>query len=86
MSLVHLFVIEVLMWLVRSSDIWAIGCILFQMLAGRPPFKGGSEYLTLEQVKRLEYVIPEGFDSSAAELVGQILVSIHKLAHQRGPS
>ena len=45
------------------------------MLAGRPPFKGGSEYLTLEQVKRLEYVIPEEFDSSAAELVGQILVS-----------
>lgn len=61
---------------VGSSDIWAIGCILFQMLAGRPPFKGGSEYLTLEQVKRLEYVVPEGFDSSAAELVGQILVSI----------
>ncbi|KAF8606318.1 kinase-like protein, partial [Ceratobasidium sp. AG-I] len=60
----------------RCSDVWAIGCILFQMLAGRPPFKGGSEYLTLEQVKRLEYVIPEGFDSSAAELVGQILVSI----------
>ncbi|KAG8769513.1 pkb-activating kinase-like protein [Ceratobasidium sp. 428] len=58
----------------RCSDVWAIGCILFQMLAGRPPFKGGSEYLTLEQVKRLEYTIPDGFDEVAAELVRSILV------------
>ncbi|CEL61527.1 3-phosphoinositide dependent protein kinase-1 [Rhizoctonia solani AG-1 IB] len=58
----------------RSSDVWAIGCILFQMLAGRPPFKGGSEYLTLEQVKRLEYQVPEHFDSVAEELVRTILV------------
>ncbi|CUA70430.1 3-phosphoinositide dependent protein kinase-1 [Rhizoctonia solani] len=58
----------------RSSDVWAIGCILFQMLAGRPPFKGGSEYLTLEQVKRLEYEVPEHFDSVAEELVKRILV------------
>ncbi|CAE6531628.1 unnamed protein product [Rhizoctonia solani] len=58
----------------RSSDVWAIGCILFQMLAGRPPFKGGSEYLTLEQVKRLEYEAPEHFDSVAGELVKSILV------------
>jgi 3-phosphoinositide dependent protein kinase-1 len=47
------------------------------MLAGRPPFKGGSEYLTLEQVKRLEYVVPEHFDPVAEELVRSILVSIH---------
>ncbi|CAE6387816.1 unnamed protein product [Rhizoctonia solani] len=58
----------------RSSDVWAIGCILFQMLAGRPPFKGGSEYLTLEQVKRLEYQVPEHFDSVAEDLVKNILV------------
>ncbi|KAJ1305831.1 hypothetical protein OPQ81_010557 [Rhizoctonia solani] len=58
----------------RSSDVWAIGCILFQMLAGRPPFKGGSEYLTLEQVKRLEYQVPQHFDSVAEDLMKSILV------------
>ncbi|QRW11398.1 3-phosphoinositide dependent protein kinase-1 [Ceratobasidium sp. AG-Ba] len=58
----------------RCSDVWAIGCIIFQMLAGRPPFKGGSEYLTLERVKRLEYVIPDRFDMTAGELVKSILV------------
>lgn len=46
------------------------------MLAGRPPFRGGSEYLTLEQVKRLEYEVPEHFDSVAEKLVKRILVSL----------
>lgn len=29
-----------------ASDLWALGCILYQFFAGRAPFKGKTEFLT----------------------------------------
>ncbi|KAJ9092914.1 hypothetical protein QFC21_006626 [Naganishia friedmannii] len=56
-----------------AADIWAFGCILFQMLAGRPPFRGATEYLTFQQVLKAEYEFPEGFDEQAKALIQQVL-------------
>ncbi|KAF4881916.1 Serine/threonine-protein kinase ksg1 [Colletotrichum fructicola] len=58
----------------KASDLWAFGCIVYQLLAGRPPFKAGTEYLTFQKIVNLEYDFPSGFPPAARDLVERCLV------------
>ncbi|KAL0940799.1 AGC PDK1 protein kinase [Colletotrichum truncatum] len=58
----------------KASDLWAFGCIIYQLLAGRPPFKAGTEYLTFQKIVNLEYDFPAGFPPAAQDLVERCLV------------
>ncbi|KAJ3025137.1 pkb-activating kinase-like protein, partial [Rhizophlyctis rosea] len=37
----------------ESSDIWAIGCILYQLLSGKPPFRASNDYQTFQKITNL---------------------------------
>lgn len=65
----------------NSSDFWALGCIIYQLIAGRPPFKGANEYRTFQKIVNLEYSFPDGFPPVARDLVQKLLVNILLAEH-----
>ncbi|XP_040295298.1 3-phosphoinositide-dependent protein kinase 1 [Bufo bufo] len=58
----------------KSSDLWAFGCIIYQLVAGLPPFRAGNEYLIFQKIIKLEYDFPEKFFPRAKDLVEKLLV------------
>lgn len=59
-----------------ESDIWAIGCILYQFFNGSPPFKGSTEYLTFQKIIDLDYSYksPKLIPKEVTEIIEKILV------------
>ncbi|KAL0822614.1 hypothetical protein ABMA28_004652 [Loxostege sticticalis] len=61
----------------RTSDLWAFGCIIYQMISGLPPFRAATEFLTFQKILKMDYEFPEGFPADAKDLVEKLLVLDH---------
>lgn len=55
--------------------LWALGCIIYQMLAGETPFNAASEYLIFQRILHRDLRFPEDFHSSALKLVDSLLAT-----------
>jgi len=58
----------------RASDLWAIGCIIYQMITGLPPFQSPSEWLIFKKIEKLDYNFQEGFNEEAKDIIQRLLV------------
>lgn len=49
-----------------ALDLWALGCIVYQMLVGKTPFEAPTEPLAFQQILSGDYAFPEDFPHVAA--------------------
>ena len=48
----------------KASDIWSLGCILYQLYIGLPPFRGASDYLIFKLSLEAEFLKLEEYPES----------------------
>jgi 3-phosphoinositide dependent protein kinase-1 len=56
-----------------SADLWALGCVVYALLAGVGPFHGGTQYDTFQRIQAFTYGFPGGFPADAEALVRGLL-------------
>ncbi|GAQ81900.1 3-phosphoinositide-dependent protein kinase [Klebsormidium nitens] len=56
-----------------STDYWALGCLIFQMLTGVSTFKAASEYLCFQRILQRDIVWPPDMPNAAMDLIDGLL-------------
>ena len=56
------------------SDMWALGCIIYQMLEGSPPFVSATQYSTFDKIRSGNINFPLFFPPFAVDLVQSLLL------------
>jgi serine/threonine protein kinase len=59
-----------------ASDLWALGCIIFECMVGKPPFLGKNKYEVEGKILRGEFKFPRKFNKHAKDLVKRLLTVI----------
>ena len=56
-----------------EADVWSVGCMLYTLLVGRPPFDTHGVKNTLTKVIQAEYHLPDKLSPEARHLISALL-------------
>ncbi|XP_062411040.1 serine/threonine-protein kinase PLK2-like [Sardina pilchardus] len=57
----------------RESDVWALGCVMYTMLLGRPPFETTNLKETYRCIREAHYSLPSSLSTAAQSLISSML-------------
>ncbi|XP_053664295.1 serine/threonine-protein kinase PLK4 [Anopheles marshallii] len=55
------------------ADVWGLGCMLYTLLVGKPPFDTDGVKSTLARVVMSNYILPAHLSSDVSDLIGRLL-------------
>jgi len=61
-----------------SSDLWALGCIIYQFVSGKPPFRAVNDYHIFQMIRKRELFFPDRFPLAAKDLIERLIVCFWK--------
>lgn len=56
-----------------EADVWSIGCIMYTLLVGKPPFETSSLRETYSRIKQVQYKTPQHISKPAMNMVANML-------------
>lgn len=56
-----------------EADVWSIGCIMYTLLVGKPPFETSSLRETYSRIKQVQYKTPQHISKPAMNMVSNML-------------
>ena len=58
----------------RATDLWGLGCVIFQLITGKHLFTGSHDYDIFQKVINVRYTLPDSLQPIAKDLVEKLVV------------